>query len=108
MVPAGRPSRIALLLALAHHWERLVREGVVKDYADIARLTGLTRARVTQVMNLTLLAPAIQEKILFFARTLGQNELPPERHARALTTIPDWNEPAPALAGTIHLLAAFV
>jgi hypothetical protein len=42
----------------------LVRDGVVKDYAEIARLTGLTRARVTQVVNLTLLAPEIQERIL--------------------------------------------
>ncbi len=45
-------------------FERLVRDGVVKDYAEIARLTGLTRARVTQIVNLTLLAPDIQEKIL--------------------------------------------
>ncbi len=63
VVPAGRPSKAALLLALAHHWERLVRDCVVRDYADIARLSGLTRARVTQIMNLTLLAPDIQEEI---------------------------------------------
>ena len=53
--------KITRLLVLGHHFERLVRDGVVKDYAEIARLT---RARVTQIVNLTLLAPEIQEAIL--------------------------------------------
>jgi len=56
--------RIVHLLVLGHHFERLVRDGVVKDYAEIARLTGLGRARVTQVVNLMLLAPEIQENLL--------------------------------------------
>lgn len=56
--------RITKLLALAHHLQELLDQGVVKDYADIARLSGLSRARVTQIMNLTLLAPEIQEEVL--------------------------------------------
>lgn len=56
--------RITKLLALAHHLQDLLDQGVVRDYADIARLSGLSRARVTQIMNLTLLAPKIQEEIL--------------------------------------------
>ncbi len=55
---------ITRLLALAHHLEGLINKGVVHDYADIARLSRLSRARVTQIMNLTLLAPQIQEEIL--------------------------------------------
>jgi hypothetical protein len=61
--PACVP-KITRLLVLGHHFERLVRDGAVKDYAEIARLTGLTRARVTQIVNLTLLAPQIQDEIL--------------------------------------------
>ena len=61
--------RVTKLLALAHHLQDLLDQGIVKDYADIARLSGLSRARVTQVMNLTLLAPEIQEKILKFTDT---------------------------------------
>src|SRR5713226_6060409 len=57
----NRLPKITRLLVLAHHFEALVREGVVKDYAEIASLTGLTRARVAQITNLTLLAPGIQE-----------------------------------------------
>ncbi|MBZ5638297.1 MAG: hypothetical protein LAO51_06005 [Acidobacteriia bacterium] len=41
-------------LVVGYFFERLVREGKVRDYAEIARLTGLTRARVTQLADLTL------------------------------------------------------
>jgi len=68
-VPAGRIPRISRMMALAIHFQKLLVDGVVQDYADIARLTGVTRARVTQIMNLTLLAPEIQENLLFLPRT---------------------------------------
>ena len=87
MVPTGRPTKAALLLALAHHWEQLVREGAVRDYADIARLTGLTRARVTQIMNLTLLGPNLQEELLLNGRP---TERLSERRLRTAASIPDW------------------
>src|SRR5438128_2207912 len=68
-----RVPKITLLLVLGHHFERLVRDGAVKDLAEIARRTGLTRARVTQITNLTQLAPDLQEAILGL-------HLPPQRH----------------------------
>ena len=61
---AGRPARIASLLALAHRFEGMVRSGVVRDYAELARLGHVTRARVTQIMNLLNLTPEIQEYVL--------------------------------------------
>ena len=64
----GRVPRAARLLALAHRLERLLRTGVVRDYAELARLGRVTRARVSQVMALLLLAPDIQEQILFLPR----------------------------------------
>ena len=39
--------------------------GEFADYADMARALGFTRARVTQIMDLLLLAADIQEEILF-------------------------------------------
>jgi hypothetical protein len=36
-----------------------------KDYSDLARLGGVSRARITQIMNMRNLAPAIQEQLLF-------------------------------------------
>jgi hypothetical protein len=65
----GRIPRIARLLALAHKLEDLVRQGIIADYATLARLGQVSRARVTQIMNLLHLAPAIQEALLFLPRT---------------------------------------
>lgn len=63
--PPGRIPRVAKLMALAIRFEKLVRDGVVKNYADLARLGRVSRARLTQIQNLRLLAPDIQEAILF-------------------------------------------
>ena len=63
--PCGRPPRVARLLALAHKLDGLVRSGTVKGYAELARLGHVTPARLTQIMVLLHLAPAIQEYILF-------------------------------------------
>lgn len=62
--PAGRLPRITRLMALALRFEKLLRDGVVRDQADLARLGGVTRARLTQLMNMTLLPPDIQEQLL--------------------------------------------
>ena len=64
----GRVPRVARLLALAHRLDRLLRAGVVKNYAEAARLGHVTRARISQVMSLLYLAPDIQETILFLPR----------------------------------------
>jgi len=57
-------SGIALLLVLAHKCEGMVRRVEAKDYAEIARRMGLTRARVTQVCSLVNIDPAVQDAIL--------------------------------------------
>ncbi len=62
--PPGRVPRVARLMALAIHFDNLIRRGELKDYAEIARLGHVTRARVTQIMNLLNLAPDLQEALL--------------------------------------------
>ncbi|MBL9086478.1 MAG: hypothetical protein JNM10_04990 [Planctomycetia bacterium] len=52
------------MIALAHHWRCWIHGGLVKDQAALARLVGVSRARVTQVMDLLHLAPRIQESVL--------------------------------------------
>ena len=66
MAPPAPPAipRITRLLALAIKFQELVDRGEVRDYADLARLGFVTRARLTQIMNLLLLAPDIQESLL--------------------------------------------
>jgi len=60
-----RPACVATMLALAHKIQHAIDRGVVKDRAEVARRLGLSRARVTQLLDLTLLAPGIQEQMLF-------------------------------------------
>ena len=67
-VIAGRVPRVSRLMALAIHLDQLIRDGVVADQAALARLGHVTRARVSQIMNLLNLAPDIQEAILFLPR----------------------------------------
>lgn len=64
--PAPREEipRFVRLLALAHRWHRLIDEGTVESQAEIARMTGLTRARVTQIMRLRWLSPVIQAELV--------------------------------------------
>ena len=68
---ASRPARIAMLMALAHRFDQLVLTGAVKDYAELAHLGHVTRARLTQIMNLLNLAPDIQEYLLGLPAEFG-------------------------------------
>ena len=52
------------LLALAHRWHRLIDDGEIRDQAEIARLMGLSRARVTQIIDLRWLPPEVQERVV--------------------------------------------
>ena len=63
--PPDPIPRISRLMALAIHFDGLIRQGLVRDYADIARLGGVSRARITQIMNLLNLPSWKQEEILF-------------------------------------------
>ena len=71
---SARPARIACLLALAHRFEGMVHSRVVRDYAELARIAHVTRARMTQIMNLLNLAPDIQEYLLWLPAGTGIRE----------------------------------
>jgi len=88
--PAGRVPRVSRLMALAIHFDRLLREGKVRDQSELARLAHVTQPRMTQIMNLNHLAPDIQEQLLFFkALTLGRPGLC-ERHLRPIAATTSW------------------
>lgn len=79
-------------MALAIRLDQLIRDGVVADQAEMARLGHVTRARVTQIMNLLCLAPDLQEEILFlptFER--GRNALT-EKQLRPIAATPSWKK----------------
>ena len=52
------------LLALAHQLQSAIDRGLVQDPATVAKRLGLTRARVTQLLDLLLLAPDLQDQVL--------------------------------------------
>ncbi len=85
-----RVPRISRLMALAIHFDGLIRLGIVRDYADLARLGGVTRARITQIMNLLNLASDIQEKLLFLAAAASGREDVTERELRLISSEARW------------------
>ena len=86
----GNIPRVAKLLALAIRFERLVKRGDIQDYADLARLGYVTRARITQIMNLLNLAPDIQEDILFLPNTMKGRDSILEKDMRPVAAVPHW------------------
>ena len=88
--PPGRIPRVARLMALAIRFDGLVRSGAVRDYAGLARLGRVTRARMSQIMSLTNLAPAIQEDILFMPPVLQGRDPLVLRDVLPIALQPDW------------------
>ncbi len=87
----GKLPRASRLMALAIKFDGLLRDGVVRDYADLARLGHVTRARMTQLMGLLNLAPDIQEALLFLPPVTAGRDPIAERNLRRLTAIPRWD-----------------
>ncbi len=100
--PERRPARVALALALAHQIQRAIDLGELKDQAEAARRLGMTRARVTQLQDLRLLAPGIQERILFLEALDGVEPLS-ERVLRVAERTKNWNEQREVLASHLFI-----
>ena len=90
--PVGRVPRVARFMALAIRFEQLIRDGQVTDFAELARLGHVTRARITQIMNLRLLAPDIQELLLFLPRIEQGRDPIHIRQLQAIALVPDWRK----------------
>jgi hypothetical protein len=88
--PEGRVPRLSRLMALAIHFEDLVHRGDVRDQATLARFGQVTRARISQIMNLNRLAPDIQEELLFLPKTVRGHDPINPKWLEALACDPDW------------------
>ena len=89
--PAKLPH-ITKLMALAIRLEHLLANGQVKDQAEIARVAGITRARVTQILNLTNLAPEIQQAILDLEPSTDYVPRFREREVRTIAITANWEK----------------
>ena len=79
-------------MALAIYYEDLVSQGHAHDYVEIATLGHVTRARVTQIMNLRLLAPNIQEQLLDLPRTYSKGIFVGLRELQPVALVKDWEK----------------
>ena len=89
--PVGRPARVAVMLTLAHQIQSAIDRGEIPSQAEAARKLGLTRARLTQLLDLTLLAPDVQERVLAL-ESVGGTEPLSERVLRPVARAPSWAE----------------
>ena len=101
-VPAGRIPRISKLMALAIRFDQLIRDGVVANQAEIAELGYVSRARVSQIMDLLNLAPDIQEALLFLPRVERGRDPVTERELRSVVAEVDWGRQRGQLLATVR------
>jgi hypothetical protein len=85
----GRVPRISRLMALAL---KLERKGPLRNYRSVASAGHISAGRLSQILSLACLAPAIQEQLLFLPPTKTGPDLVTERDLRAITKLVDWDE----------------
>ena len=86
----GRVPRVARLMALALRLDERLRRGDIASYAEVAELGHVTRARVSQILNLLNLAPDIQEALLFLPRTVRGRDPIILRDLQPIASTCDW------------------
>jgi hypothetical protein len=87
----GRLPRVTQVMALAIHFDDMIRLGEAKDYADVARLSGLCRERISQVLRLTYLAPDIQVELLYLPPTATGRYPISEMSMRQIANLLSWS-----------------
>lgn len=90
--PVGRVPRVSRLMALTIRLDQLIRDGDVTDQAQLARIGHVSRARLTQLMNLLCLAPDIQEQILFLSETVRGRDAITEKQLRPIASASKWGK----------------
>jgi hypothetical protein len=91
-VPLGRVPRVARLLALALRLEQLVQAGVIANYAALAQLGRVSRARITQILSLRFLAPDLHQAVLFLPRTTRGRDPIHLRQLQRVAAELDWKQ----------------
>ncbi len=88
----NRVPRVARLMALAIHFDGMLRKGVVADQSELAQICEVTQPRITQIMNLLHLAPDIQEEILNLQPVPKGRDPVTERDLRPLAALLSWTK----------------
>lgn len=64
------PEKIKHIIHKAVKWKKMLNDGIVNSMCEIARKESLTRARVTQIMNLLKLPAEMQVFLLERMRSI--------------------------------------
>ena len=64
VIGEATPTALQVALARGHRWLRQIESGKVANISAIAKLEGVDRSYVSRMVNLTALAPDIQNAIL--------------------------------------------
>ena len=91
-IKPGRIPRISRLMALAIRLERMLQTGEVDNLTELARLSHVTQPRMSQILNLTMLAPDIQEELLFLPRVTTGKPTIHEKMLRPIVSLVDWDK----------------
>lgn len=90
--PPGRVPRVSRLMALAIHLDEVLRRGEFATQQQLADALHITQPRLSQLLNLTHLAPDIQEQLLYLPRTERGRDPITERDLRHIVAIIDWDQ----------------
>ena len=90
--PPARIPRIARLMALAIHYQEMLRTGEANDMIELSRRAKVSQPRMSQIMALNLLAPDIQTALLDLLPQSKGKPFLHEKRIRPITAILDWTE----------------
>lgn len=93
--PTTRPLAVARMVAMAHKLAARVAAG--ERVTELAGRLGFSTGRVSQLLDLTLLAPDIQERLLFMTNEAGHDWIT-ERSLRPVARHLDWRAQRAAFA----------
>jgi hypothetical protein len=88
----GRVPRLSRLMALAIKMEGRLRSGSVRSYQELIEQGQISGARLSQILRLADLAPAIQEEILFLPKTRVGTDPVTEKAIRKVSRVIDFDE----------------
>lgn len=91
VVNRERVPRVSRLMALAIRIDGLIASGAIHDQAEAAHVGHVTRARMTQILNLLHLAPDIRLAVLNLPPTTHGRDPIVERHLRPVAAEVDWD-----------------
>ncbi|MCS7465159.1 hypothetical protein NZK35_00555 [Stieleria sp. ICT_E10.1] len=81
----GKVPRISRLMALAIRMDEMLRRGEAQDTIELAKMGKVSQPRLTQILSLSLLAPEIQEALLYLPREMTGRSKIHERNLRPIT-----------------------